>query len=273
MGGNVFVTLDVEDWFHHPGHPYGRDMGLWATLPSALPAQAAAAFDLLDAAGSRATCFFLGWVAKRHPALVREAALRGHEVACHGMAHDPVRTMTPEAFRQDLRESKSLLEDITGGPVMGFRAPAWSIHGAEWAYGVLADSGFAYSSSRLPIPGLGGRCPFGQAPSGVWEIPALASPWASAPFPAGGTLALRLLPLRLLEACREETLAAGRPAVYWFHPWELDTGSPRLPGLSMPARFQRYGLLGRLPGRIVRLCGGARRTLGEACSAWPRGEA
>jgi polysaccharide deacetylase family protein (PEP-CTERM system associated) len=267
MGRGVFLTLDVEAWFHHPGHLYGRDRGLWESLPSNLPGQMSAAFDLLDAVGSRATCFFLGWAARRHPELVREAISRGHEVACHGMNHQPVREMEPRTFREDLRESQSFLEDLAGAPILGFRAPAWSIHGAGWAYEVLAECGFLYSSSRLPIPGLGGRAGLHKTIAGVAEIPALASPWASAPFPAGGTVALRLLPMGLIEACREEALAAGRPAVYWFHPWELDLSAPILPGLSAPGRFLRYAGLRRLPQRLLRLAGGARRTLGEAVAS------
>lgn len=225
------------------------------------------ALDLLDASGSRATCFFLGWVARRHPALLRETAGRGHEVASHGMFHVPVREMSPEAFLGDCRDSKSILEDLLGAPVTGFRAPAWSMPAADWPYEVLSECGYRYSSSRLPIPGLGGRQGLGVIRHGVHEIPALASPWVSAPVPAGGTIALRLLPMHLLEAFRDDVLEAGRPAVYWFHPWEVDRDSLRLPGLSAPARFQRYGLLGRLPGRIAHLAGGARRTLGEAVSA------
>ena len=267
MGGGLFLTLDVEAWFHHPGHPYGRERGLWESLPSNLPGQMAKAFDLMDAVGSRATCFFLGWVARCHPALVREAVRRGHEVASHGMNHQPVREMEPWSFREDVRESKALLEDLAGAPVLGFRAPAWSIQGMGWAYEVLAESGFLYSSSRLPIPGLGGRAGLHESVSGVAEIPALASPWASAPFPAGGTAALRLLPMRLLEACREEALVAGHPAVYWLHPWELDLSAPVLPGMSAPGRFLRYGGLSRLPKRLARLAGGARRTLGEAVAS------
>lgn len=257
----------MEDWFHHPGHPYGRDPGLWDTLPTTLPAQVARALDLLDAAGSRATCFFLGWVARRHPDLVREASRRGHEVACHGMNHALVREMSPEDFALDCRESKALLEEILGAAVLGYRAPAWSLPAAPWAYEVLSGCGFRYSSSRLPIPGLGGREGLEGSVGEVREFPALASPWHSAPVPAGGTLALRLLPVTFLEACRDETLQAGSNAVYWFHPWEIDPDLPRLPGLSAPARFQRYGLLRRLPERITRLAGGARRTLGEVGGA------
>lgn len=231
----------------------------------------AAAFDLMDRAHSRATCFFLGWAARRHPSTVKEAARRGHEVACHGTDHRPVREMNPADFRADLLGSKALLEDLAGQEVAGFRAPAWSIHGAPWAYEVLAECGFRYSSSRLPVPGLGLGDEFGGSIEGVSEVPALASPWRSAPFPAGGTVALRLLPLRLLEACRDEIVASGRPAVYWFHPWELDLESPVLPGLSAPARFQRYGLLPRLPGRLLHFASGIRRTLGQAAAAWRSG--
>jgi polysaccharide deacetylase family protein (PEP-CTERM system associated) len=262
------VTLDVEEWYHHPGHPYGLRREIWTGLPSTVLEMTAVALDLLDLAGSRATCFFLGCVARMHPRLVREVARRGHEIACHGMNHALLPSMTPEVFREDLEESKAILEDLSGSPVLGYRSPAWSIHGASWAYQVLADAGFAYSSSRLPIPGLGGAFRPREVAEGLREIPALASPWACAPFPAGGTLALRLLPLRLLKACRDGALGKGRPAVYWFHPWELDPGGPVLPGLPAPGRFQRYGLLRRLPGRLRALAGGATRTLGEACTAW-----
>lgn len=273
MRGGIFLTLDVEAWFHHPGHPLGRGPELWGDLPTHLPEQMARAMDLLDRIGSRATLFFLGWAARRHPGLVVEAVRRGHEVGCHGMDHRPVREAAPDTLRRELRDAKALLEDQVGVPVLGFRAPAWSIYGAPWAYEVLAECGFRYSSSRLPIPGLGGRGELHTAHRGVLEIPALASPWGSLSFPAGGTLALRVAPIGLLEACRDEVLESGDPAVYWFHPWELDPEGPELTGLSAVGRFQRYGLLHRLPERLGHLAGGLTRTLGEAVATWDGGAA
>jgi polysaccharide deacetylase family protein (PEP-CTERM system associated) len=265
----ICLTVDVEDWFHDPGHRYGTDRGIWESLPTRFPFLMRRALDLLDSLGVRATCFFLGWLAQRHPQLVKEAAAAGHEVACHGMFHEILPAMGPQRFLEDLRAAKSVLEDITSCPVTGYRAPRWSVRNAPWAYPILGECGFAYSSSRLPVPGLGGGKVEAEVCAGIIEFPALASPWAPLRLPAGGTLALRVLPVPFLEACRDRVLASGTPAVYWFHPWELDPAPQVLPDMHCLPRCQRYSRLSLLPSRLKRLVGqGRTSTLGEVSALW-----
>lgn len=188
-------------------------------------------------------------MADHHPDLVKKIVDLGHEAASHGCRHVPVSAMTPEAFREDLRRSKARIEDLSGTRVDGFRAPKWSMPFEEWPYEVLSDAGYTYSSSRLAMPVRGRRQCRPQVVSGVLELPALSSGGRILPVPAGGTVMLRTLPVPFLRGVRRRALGAGRPAVYWFHPWELVPGAPRLDGGTVFTLI-RYLALARLPGRL-----------------------
>jgi polysaccharide deacetylase family protein (PEP-CTERM system associated) len=257
----VILTVDVEEWFHVPGHPVGSDPGRWHELPGTLGETLPKTLDLLDRLGVKATFFFLGWAAARHPPMVRRVHEAGHEVACHGWGHDLVGGFgSPGAFGRDLRRAREAIEDASGAEVVSYRAPRWSMPDASWPYEVLRQEGFGFSSSRLAVPGLGWRRgpvgPFHR--EGVVEIPALR--FARCPLPAGGTLALRILPLSLLRRTRDAAAASGRPAVFWFHPWELLVRGPMLEGSAF-FRAQRYGRLEALPGRLASLVPAGDRTL------------
>lgn len=253
--------MDVEEWFHVPDHPAGADPRLWAGLPPRLPTALAATLDLLASWRVRATFFVLGWAATRHRTAVRRIAEEGHEVACHGNLHRRVFELSPEAFRREAREGRQALEDVCGRRVRGFRAPMWSMGAAPWPYEVLAEEGFTYSSSRLAVPFLGGARAGPPGPvAGVLEVPALRAPWRWVALPMGGTVLLRRLPLRFLEAARDAALRRGVPAVYWFHPWELDSSGPRLT-LDPVRRFARFSWLPNLPERLHRLIGPGDRRL------------
>jgi polysaccharide deacetylase family protein (PEP-CTERM system associated) len=258
--GAVALTVDLEEWFHAPEHPLGGDFDAWDTLPLTIPEALGRCLDLLGSWGVRATFFTLGWAAERHPDEVRRIAREGHEVACHGWAHQPVDKMPPEVFREDVRKARDLLGGILGHPVRGYRAPRWSIGRAIWPYEILGELGFEYSSSRLPLPGLGcGPGPMRVA--GVLELPALTSSVLGVRLPAGGTVALRTRPMKWLEEARTESLLRGWPAVYWFHPWELLTAAPRLGGGRL-FRWVRYSGLEALPGRIGQLVPPGDRRMG-----------
>lgn len=247
--------MDVEEWFHVPGHPVGGDSRLWAGLPPRLSHALAASLDLLASLQVQATFFVLGWAATRHRAALRRISEDGHEVACHGNLHRRVDGLSPRAFRLELREGRRAVEDACGCRVRGFRAPMWSMGGHSWPYEVLAEEGFHYSSSRLAVPFLGGGRGAPPGPvAGVREVPALRAPWRWIPLPVGGTVFLRRLPLRFLEDARDAVLSKGGPAVYWFHPWELDPGSPRL-ALDPFRRFARFSSLPNLSKRLHRLIG------------------
>ncbi len=250
--GGVVLSVDVEEWFHAPQHPLGRDEVHWDGLQPTLPEGVERTLGLLDQMGVKATFFILEWAAARYPSTLRAIVERGHEPASHGCRHEPVGAMTPQAFREDVRRSKARIQDIAGVPVTGYRAPCWSMPRSGWPYGILAEEGYAYSSSRLAVPGKG---PGEWAPvtvSGVKEIPALTSASRLAPMPAGGTVALRTAPLALLSAIRRRAGERGRPCVYWFHPWELVPEGPRLDGGRL-FELVRYLALDRLPGRLKAL--------------------
>jgi len=182
------------------------------------------------------------------------------------MRHDLVSSLSPAIFRQDVAAARAALKDVSGCDVVGFRAPCWSMPQAEWPYEILAQEGFRYSSSRLCIPGLGGGRPKASSVHGVLELPALSSAGGFLNWPAGGTVALRSAPLRLLRRERDRAVAGGRPAVYWFHPWELDGEAPKVGG-SIPFRWARYSNLERLPVRLRLLVPPGDRTLGKIASA------
>jgi len=248
----ICLTVDVEEWFHAPDHPLGNDADLWPALEPVLPVALPKTLALLDRLGARATFFVLGWVAERYPDLVRSVSVAGHEVASHGWSHQRVDRMPPEAFRAEVRRSKRLLEVISGKRVLGFRAPCWSIGRDSWPYEILAEEGFLYSSSRLPIPGLGGARLAENASRKPIEFPALTRKIAGTACPAGGTVALRFMPEKWLRRAQDLRLASGQTAVYWFHPWELVEEGPRLGGGPL-FTWARYTRLGILPKRLVAL--------------------
>lgn len=250
--GGPYVTVDVEEWFHAPGHVYGDDPTLWDRLPPTLPHALESSLDLLAGLRVQGTFFILGWIASRHPRLVRRVAECGHEVACHGWFHRRVDRTGRQAFQEEIARSKGALEEASGRAVCGFRAPRWSIGPCAWAYEALGAAGFRYSSSRLCIPGLGAGDSTPSVHSGVHEYPALSSRVLGIPVPAGGTVVLRTFPLRWLRAAKKRREARGFPAVYWFHPWELVADAPRLEGSAL-FRWSRYARLEALPGRLSAL--------------------
>jgi len=216
---------------------------------------------MFDHAQVHATFFVLGWVAQRYPALVRRIAENGHEVASHGFSHVRVTEQTPETFREDVRATKSLLEDIAGCPVRGYRAASYSI-GADnlWALEVLEESGYSYSSSIYPIRhDLYGmpdapRFPFRSKTGGLLEIPITTTSVLKRNLPCGGGGYFRLLPYFLSRRAMRAVNERERQAcVFYFHPWEIDPEQPRQRQAPLKARFRHYLNLGRMESRLRRL--------------------
>jgi polysaccharide deacetylase family protein (PEP-CTERM system associated) len=216
------------------------------------------ALDLFARAGVHGTFFTLGWVAEQFPDVVRRIAAEGHEIASHGMKHVRVWTQQPEEFRQDVLRAKLLLEDVAGVPVRGYRAASWSIdERTPWAHRVLRDAGYCYSSSIYPIahdhygaPSASAK-PFYVGSTDLLEIPATTAPFAGRNWPAAGGGYFRLLPLaaslwllRLARRTREV------PAVFYFHPWELDPDQPRMLGADWRSKFRHYLNLRKFEGRL-----------------------
>ncbi|HET7306558.1 MAG TPA: XrtA system polysaccharide deacetylase [Gammaproteobacteria bacterium] len=255
------MTIDVEDYFQVSAlEPYiGRDD--WERMPRRVEANTDRILAMLERRGIKATFFVLGWVAERHPALVRRIVAQGHEVASHGYAHKRITQQAPAAFRRDVTRAKSLLEDVSGQAVAGYRAPSYSIGpGTLWALDVLAAAGYRYSSSIFPIRhdlyGMPNapRFPFYPQARGILEIPVTTVSVAGRKLPCGGGGWFRLLPYAPFKwALRHVNRGDGQPGVFYFHPWEIDPGQPRVTGAKLKSRFRHYVNLDRMEGKVARL--------------------
>ncbi|HEY0674223.1 MAG TPA: XrtA system polysaccharide deacetylase [Longimicrobiales bacterium] len=255
-------TVDVEEYFQVSAlEPY-VDRSQWEAWPTRVRASTEALLDLLDAKQMRGTFFVLGWIAERYPALVREIEQRGHEVASHGTDHRRVTFLTPAEFRTSVRDSKSILEQVTGQKILGYRAPSFSIvSGREWALDILAEEGYAYDSSLYPVR----RSGYGytaarphpyviRTESGrLLEFPPATLQMFGAKLPAGGGAYLRLLPGSLIRSALKQAERRGYPATLYIHPWEVDPEQPRV-DVPVLTRIRHYGRLKRTFARLQRLC-------------------
>ena len=261
-------TVDVEEHFQvsafEPYVPRAR----WEALESRVEANTARVLALMDRFQAKGTFFTLGWVAERHPDVVRAIAAAGHEVASHGWDHRRVTDLTPDEFRDQVCRSKRLLEDLAGSPVLGYRAPSYSIvQGREWALDILVEEGYRYDSSLFPVRRRGygyvggGRDPhwLERSAGKLAELPPATVRRASVNLPAGGGAYLRLLPMALIRAGLLDAERRGVPATIYIHPWEVDPDQPRfdVPPLT---RIRHYGGLARTQDRLERLLGEFRFT-------------
>lgn len=229
------LTIDVEEYFHARRLSQGLDVDDWPTLPPQLPQVMDVLLDMLDQHPIKATFFVLGWIAKQYPELIRALSKRGHEIASHGYYHHSVHQLSPKAFYQDLKQAKCCLEDCIGLPVIGYRAPNFSInHKTAWAWETLSKAGYFYSSSVYPIyhdhygwpdgPRFMLRTP---APP-VIEIPISTLRFGKVPLPCGGGGYFRLLPYAYsAQAIRTLNQKDKQPAIFYFHPWELSSLLPK----------------------------------------------
>jgi polysaccharide deacetylase family protein (PEP-CTERM system associated) len=250
------MTCDVEDYFQVSAFEGAVPRSTWAGIPSRLPRNIDRVLELMSEAGVQGTFFTLGWIAQRFPAVVRRIADEGHEIASHGMSHVRVWAQRPEEFLEDARNAKHLLEDVSGKAVQGYRAASWSIdERTPWAHSVLGEAGYLYSSSLYPImhdhygvPSAPTR-PF-YCKSAMLEIPASTVRFLGRNWPAGGGGYFRLLPLKTSLWLVRRARRTGVPAVFYFHPWELDPDQPSMAGISKRARFRHYLNLRKFEGRL-----------------------
>lgn len=247
------LTVDVEDYFQVTAFAGVVDRDDWPIYPSRVEDNTRRVFDLLDEHRLKGTFFVLGWVAERFPGLVTEIASRGHEVACHGYDHTLIYNQEPETFRDDVRRTKAMLEDITGRPVLGYRAPSYSItEKSLWALDIIIEEGFSYDSSIFPIHhdnyGIPGaeRFPFTveRKAGSIVEFPlttlAMNLPGKKMALPIAGGGYLRLLPAGIIRwGMRHINQVENQPAVLYFHPWELDPEQPRIKA-RLRSRFRHY---------------------------------
>jgi polysaccharide deacetylase family protein (PEP-CTERM system associated) len=259
-------SVDVEDWYQVSDFDDVIPRAEWERCESRLARNTDRVLMLLDEAGVHGTFFVLAWNAERHPEVVRRIATAGHEIACHGYAHRCVYDQTPDAFREDLRRAKTVLEGLTGTAVLGYRAPSMSIvPRSAWALDVITDAGFRYDSSLLPVRDATAGFPdvprfphvirerFGRA---LLEFPISTARIFGRNFPLGGGGFLRVFPYRYLAwGMRRVNRRDRQPAVFYIHPWEIDPDQPRLRTRGRRGFSTHYVGLRGTEGKVRRLLG------------------
>ncbi len=257
------LSVDVEDWFQVGAFESVIDRKDWDGLECRVEANTDKILAMFDVAGVTGTFFTLGWVAERYPALIRRIAERGHEIASHGWDHKRVFAMTPAEFTSDLRRAREVLQDISGSAVTGYRAPSFSIDKrTPWAHEALAEAGYAYSSSVAPVVhdhyGWPEAPRFGFRPvkgSDLIELPVTTARLAGRTLAAGGGGFFRMLPYSFSKWAVRQVNSETRPAIIYFHPWEVDPGQPRVAGASLKSKLRHYTNLGKMAAKLERLIG------------------
>jgi polysaccharide deacetylase family protein (PEP-CTERM system associated) len=258
------LSVDVEDWFQVGAFETVIDRASWDGLADRVERNCDEILAMFDAAGVKATFFTLGWVAERQPALMRRIAEQGHELASHGWDHARVFTLDAKSFAADLERSRKVIEDTSGQAVAGYRAPSFSIDArTPWAYEVLAEQGYAYSSSVAPIAhdhyGWREAPRFAFRPlagSDLIEIPVTTAEFAGRRLAAGGGGFFRVLPYAFSRwAIRQVNERDERPAIFYFHPWEIDPGQPRVAHAPLKSRLRHYSRLDAMAGKLRQLIG------------------
>jgi polysaccharide deacetylase family protein (PEP-CTERM system associated) len=261
-GGEIVnaLTIDVEDYFQVSAFSAHVQRSAWESLPSRIEANIDHVLSLLAETRVRATFFSLGWIADRYPAMIRRVSDGGHEIASHGYDHQRATEQGYGAFLADIRLAKAVLEDVSGNEVKGYRAPSFSIGKRNtWAFDCIADAGYRYSSSVYPIRHDHYGSP--DAPrfahevrTGLLEVPLTTVRLLSANWPAAGGGYFRLFPYSMSRwSIRRVNAIDRQPAMFYFHPWELDPEQPRINGPGMKARFRHYLNLERTAPRLHRL--------------------
>lgn len=261
MSRSNAMTVDVEDYFQVSAFESHVDRKSWDSTATRVEANMERIFALFRQHDVKATFFTLGWVAERHPCVVRRIVEEGHELASHGWQHTRVTTQSPEEFRDDVVRTRNLLEDLGGVEVTGYRAASYSIGaGNLWALDVLADAGYRYSSSIAPIRhDLYGmpdapRFAFRAADDRITEIPVATVPVLGRNINCGGGGWFRLFPYGFSRwALKQINEHDGESAHFYFHPWEIDPDQPRISGIGAKTRLRHYLNLSRMEGRLHRL--------------------
>lgn len=254
------LTIDVEDYFQVSAFAPHIDRADWDNRECRVERNVNLILDLLDQHQTQATFFTLGWVAKRYPQLVKQIVNRGHELASHGFGHERASDLTEAAFLEDIRSAKAILEDLSGQEIRGYRAPSFSIgKGNLWAFDCLANTGHRYSSSIYPIA----HDHYGMPDSprfvyevrpGLLEVPITTLRAFGRNFPSSGGGYFRLLPYALSRWMLQRVNTTDRQSgIFYFHPWEIDTEQPRIPGIGVKTRFRHYVNIDRVEARLNQL--------------------
>ncbi|WP_338111472.1 XrtA system polysaccharide deacetylase [Roseateles koreensis] len=254
------MTVDVEDYFQVSAFAPYIARSEWAAMACRVEANIDRILALFETHQTKATFFTLGWIAERYPQLVRAIVAGGHELASHGYGHERVSDLTPEAFATDIGRAKKLLEDLSGQAVVGYRAPSFSIGaGNLWAFDVLLEQGYRYSSSVYPIQhdhyGMPNSPRFAYpVRPGLLEVPVTTLRKFNRNLPSSGGGYFRLLPYAVSRWLIQQVNAQDQQAaVFYFHPWEIDTEQPRIAGIDAKTRFRHYVNIPRTLDRIAHL--------------------
>ena len=254
------LTLDVEDYFQVSAFAPYIPREQWSARACRVERNVDRILQMLDMHETKATFFTLGWIAERYPHLVRRIVDGGHELASHGYGHQRASDLTEAAFSTDIESAKKLLEDLSGHRVKGYRAPSFSIGESNlWAFDCLERAGYSYSSSIYPIRhdhyGMPDAPRFAhQVRAGLLEVPVTTARFFERNWPASGGGYFRLLPYAMSRWLLQSVNRQDRQsAVFYFHPWEIDAGQPRVEGVNAKTRFRHYVNLHRTEGRLQRL--------------------
>jgi polysaccharide deacetylase family protein (PEP-CTERM system associated) len=257
------LSVDVEDWFQVGAFENTIDRSDWDGLNRRVEANTDACLAMFANAGIKATFFTLGWVAHRHPQLIRRIVEQGHELASHGWDHARVFTLTPDQFRDDLAKTRACLEDAGGTEVTGYRAPSFSIDKrTPWAHPILAEAGYTYSSSVAPVVhdhyGWPEAPRFAFAPvtgSDFLELPVTTAKLGGRTLAAGGGGFFRLLPYQFSRWAVRQVNAQSQSAIIYFHPWEIDPSQPRVANAPLRSKLRHYTNLSVMAPKLERLIG------------------
>lgn len=254
------LTIDVEDYFQVSAFAPYIQRSQWETQECRVERNVQRILELLAQRQTQATFFTLGWVAQRYPQLVRDIVAQGHELASHGYGHERASDLDRPAFKQDVVSAKKILEDIGGVAVQGYRAPSFSIGKDNlWAFDELLAAGYRYTSSVYPIAhdhyGMPDWPRFAQpVREGLLEVPVTTLRKFNRNFPSSGGGYFRLLPYALSRWMIQQVNAQDRqPAIFYFHPWEIDAGQPRVPGINAKTRFRHYVNISRMDDKLQQL--------------------
>ena len=252
------LSFDIEEHFQVSAFESPMRRRHWEQYESRVEANTEKLLGLLAQSGMRATFFLLGWLAERYPSLVRRIASEGHEIASHGYGHELITSQTPSAFREDIRRAKGILEGILSQPVLGYRAPSFSItQDTMWATQILVEEGYIYDSSIFPvfhdrygIPSANPKAHQLLTTAGIlWEIPPSTVKYLGVRLPVAGGGYFRLYPYVFLRALLRKLEGQGTPLVMYMHPWEFDPDQPRMEG-SLVSRMRHYLNLHKTEARL-----------------------
>ena len=254
------LTIDVEDYFQVSAFAPHIARSSWDSRECRVERNVGRILEMLAERQTKATFFTLGWVAERYPQLVRRIVHEGHELASHGYGHERASDLTEAAFFEDVYRAKSLLEDIGGVAVRGYRAPSFSIgEGNLWAFDSLLRAGYQYSSSIYPIRhdhyGMpdSPRHAYAVRP-GLLEVPISTLRLFNRNYPSSGGGYFRLLPYQLSRwMLRRINSVERKSGIFYFHPWEIDSEQPRVAGISNKTRFRHYVNISRMEARLNQL--------------------